>query len=368
MVAGAREGAQRPAAVGFDARVAAVVGAMLGTALGDAMALPAEGLDRERAQRLFPSPLVPSFWPRGGVWASDDTEHARMLAQAAIAHPGMPEDFASAFAWKLRWWILGLPAGVGFATLRACLKLWLFLPNPAIFSAGNGPAMRVAPLAAAYAYEPELRRAMVEASAQLTHSDPRATVGALAVAELTAWAARHPMGPRPPVSELEAILEPLAPREDEEWGEVVAMLYRAAKEEVEVEGLANLLGLHEGVSGYVYHSVPVAIYAWWRHFGDYRATVEACVGVGGDTDSVAAMAGGIAGAGVREGGLPEDWCLAFTDRPASLGHLKLVAESLARAAAEGPQPAVSLAWWLLPFRNLAFLVGVFGHLLVRAFR
>lgn len=38
------------------------------------------------------------------------------------------------------------PPGVGFATLRAILKLWLiFSPeNSGVFSAGNGPAMRSA--------------------------------------------------------------------------------------------------------------------------------------------------------------------------------------------------------------------------------
>ena len=41
-----------------------------------------------------------------------------------------------------------LPAGVGLATARACLKLWLgFSPERSgIYSAGNGPAMRSAVL------------------------------------------------------------------------------------------------------------------------------------------------------------------------------------------------------------------------------
>ena len=34
------------------------------------------------------------------------------------------EAFARRMAWRLRWWLLGLPVGLGRATLRATLKLW----------------------------------------------------------------------------------------------------------------------------------------------------------------------------------------------------------------------------------------------------
>jgi hypothetical protein len=51
---------------------------------------------------------------------------------------------------RLRGWLLSLPAGIGFATLRAILKLWLGFPlnRSGVYSAGNGPAMRVAVIGA----------------------------------------------------------------------------------------------------------------------------------------------------------------------------------------------------------------------------
>jgi ADP-ribosylglycohydrolase len=54
---------------------------------------------------------------------------------------------------------------------------------------------------------------------------------------------------------------------------------------------------------YVYHTVPVAVYAWLRHYGDFRATVEAALDCGGDTDTVGATAGTLAGATVGAAGI-----------------------------------------------------------------
>jgi hypothetical protein len=55
---------------------------------------------------------------------SDDNEHTIFVAQALLAHPDSAERFARRLAWALRGWLLALPAGVGWATLRAIVKLW----------------------------------------------------------------------------------------------------------------------------------------------------------------------------------------------------------------------------------------------------
>ena len=44
---------------------------------------------------------------------SDDTEHTVMLAQALIESGGDEVHFARDFAWRLKGWLLALPAGVG---------------------------------------------------------------------------------------------------------------------------------------------------------------------------------------------------------------------------------------------------------------
>ncbi|HZT40687.1 MAG TPA: ADP-ribosylglycohydrolase family protein [Chthonomonadaceae bacterium] len=77
----------------------AVIGCLLGTAVGDAIGLSYEGLTPRRQQRLFPDlERYHLLFGRGMV--SDDTEHTCMVAQALIASAGEPRAFACSLAWK----------------------------------------------------------------------------------------------------------------------------------------------------------------------------------------------------------------------------------------------------------------------------
>lgn len=166
-----------------------VAGSLLGTAVGDALGLPYEGLSRARAERLFgPPDRHRLILGRGMV--SDDTEHTWLVAQALVSSGGEVEGFRRSLAWGLRWWLLGLPAGVGWATLRATVRLWLGVSptRSGVRSAGNGPAMRAAILGSAIDDLAHLW-ALIHASSAITHRDVRAAHGALLIA-LAARAAR----------------------------------------------------------------------------------------------------------------------------------------------------------------------------------
>lgn len=67
-----------------------------------------------------------------------------MVVQAVLASGGEPEAFVRSLAWRLRGWLLGVPAGVGLATLRSGIRLWLGVPpsRSGVYSAGNGPSMQ----------------------------------------------------------------------------------------------------------------------------------------------------------------------------------------------------------------------------------
>ena len=154
-------------------------GLLLGLMAGDCLGLPLEGLSPRRARRLFAGPLRHRFFLGRGMM-SDDTEHASLTGQALLASRGDPDAFASALAWGLRWWFLGLPAGIGLATLRSILKLWLgFSPSSSgVLSAGNGAAMRSPILGLVFWDDPDRLRGFCGRSTRLTHTDPRAERGA----------------------------------------------------------------------------------------------------------------------------------------------------------------------------------------------
>ena len=173
--------------------VDAVVGCLLGLAVGDALGLPREKLSRRRGGRLFPHAADRHQFLLGRGLFSDDTEHACLVAQALLRSGGDPVRFRDDLARRLRWWLLGGPAGAGKATLLACLKLWLGA-SPAgsgLYSAGNGPCMCAPLLGACLGGDPEQLGMFVRALSLLTHTDPKAEYGAFAVA----W--RRTARPRP---------------------------------------------------------------------------------------------------------------------------------------------------------------------------
>ena len=139
---------------------------------------------------------------------SDDTEHTLFVAQSLMAHPDSSERFAKRLAWCLRGWLLTLPAGIGMATLRSILRLWGGIPphRSGVYSAGNGPAMRSAPIGAFFPHDPLRLESFLQASTLLTHTDPRALIGARAIARLSAWIIAQDADMPPSEAELEALL------------------------------------------------------------------------------------------------------------------------------------------------------------------
>ncbi|MBY0456496.1 MAG: ADP-ribosylglycohydrolase family protein, partial [Gemmataceae bacterium] len=246
---------------------------MLGLAVGDALGLPLENLSPRRGRKLFRHIDRHQFFFGKGVF-SDDTEHACITAQALLTSGGDPALFRRRLARGLRWWVAGFPAGTGRATLQSCLKLWLgWSPETSgVFSAGNGPAMRSPLLGVCFGDDRPKLREFVRASTRITHSDPKAEVGALAVAWAAYRAAEGRSGPPPEplqfLAELRELLgaEPAAAKLFERLDGLAAHL-AAGKS---TEEFARSLDLARGVSGYMFHTVPVAIYAWLRHPDDFR--------------------------------------------------------------------------------------------------
>ncbi len=82
----------------------AIVGSLLGTAVGDALELPYGGLSRQHAAKLLGAPNRHRFFGAGMI--SDDTEHMAMVAQALITACGNVAIFQKDFSWRLRIWLL----------------------------------------------------------------------------------------------------------------------------------------------------------------------------------------------------------------------------------------------------------------------
>jgi ADP-ribosylglycohydrolase len=332
-------------------------------AVGDALGLPYEGLSPRRARRLFPDVDHFHFLVGRGMF-SDDTEHACMTGQALLASGGDASRFARSLAWRLRWWLVGCPPAIGLATLKACLKLWLgFGPNRSgVWSAGNGPCMRAPVLGAALENRPELIAEFVRRSTRITHTDPKAEQAALAIA----WAAHlSAMG----VNRPREAAEWLAMELGDSASELVDLIRRAAASAEAghaTEAFATELKLSRGVTGYVMHCVPAILQAWLRHPDDFAAAVKAVILCGGDTDTNAAIVGGIVGAHVGVEGIPQRWRDGLAEWPRDLRWMARLGRELTRAMAElRPRKTVPLNPIGILARNMVFTGTVFVHVFRR---
>lgn len=335
-----------------------IVGCILGTAVGDAIGLPYEGLSRRRASEVLGAPNQHRFvFGRGMV--SDDTEHTCIVAQSLINANGDIQAFQRALAWGLRRWLLGLPAGIGLATLRSILKLWIGIPpeRSGVFSAGNGPAMRAAVLGVAL--DDSSLREFVRVSSRITHTDPKAELGAFAVALAAQLAARTTtIEPQCYLDELAAKLG----NDDPEFIGLISSVVASVSAGQDTEAFASTIGLRIGVSGYTYHSVPVAIHAWLSHQQNCREAIKAVVRCGGDTDSTGAMVGGIVGAAVGRAGIPEDWLSTLVEWPRSVAWMEELGKQVAAiGSTNSPGRASRLPVLPLLSRNLFFLIVVLVH-------
>jgi ADP-ribosylglycohydrolase len=322
--------------------------------MGDAIGLPYEGLSARRGRKLLGPPTRHRFLPGRGMF-SDDTEHACMVAQCLLRSDGTVESFQRHFARSLRGWILCLPAGVGRATLRSCIKLLCgFSPaSSGVASAGNGPAMRTALFGVLFADDSQRLQEFVRASTRITHTDPIAEEGALLVAR--AARAFH-LG-----------LDPLEGTTSPAFTSAMDQLRESLKKGESPMDFARIIGGSKGVSGYIVHTVAVAFHAAISA-SDFRSAVIQSVDCGGDTDTVAAIAGALAGVRFGPEAVPSEWCEGVLDFPLSISRIEEIARRLdewdhASGISAGPVPIPRL---LVPLRNLFFLLIVFLHVLRRA--
>ena len=327
----------------------AVLGCLLGTAVGDALGLPYEGLSRRRIAKLGTARhrLV-----LGRGMLSDDTEQSLMLAAALCRHPDDLDEMQRDLGRQLQWWLLALPAGVGLSTAKAIARLWLGIParKSGVRSAGNGAAMRSVIVGVICSEDATQRRDVAIAACQVTHTDPRAEESAVLVAEAAACSV-HGLSNGEAIGRLERHV--VSDETKSRWQRLKSGL----KTEQSVMDFAVEIGCGTGVSGFAPNTVAVALYAWLRHRRDFATTVRSVIECGGDTDTVASIAGGISGAEVGEEGIPQEWIEGICDWPRSVSHIRKVAFAVAKSSRKVPHAP----WPFVVLRNAFFLAVVLLH-------
>ena len=281
-------------------RLALALASLAGLSVGDALGA------RHLVRPVDVADPPPAPWP----W-TDDTEEACCLV-AVLAEGDLDRD---AFAD-----LLGRHhdpyRGYGPGAVVMLREIREGLPWPiaaaAAFdgqgSAGNGAAMRAAPLGAWHADSLAHAAAQGARAAEVTHAHAEGIAGGVAVTVAAAVAAAGRLdGQRPPLLRAVAAHTPDGLIRD---GLVTAVRLQDPGE------AAYVLG--NGARALARDTVPFAVWVADRFLDDYPAAIAACTAAGGDVDTTCAIAGGIVAAYTGVEGIPAAWLAAREPLPAWL--------------------------------------------------
>ncbi|MEX1141655.1 MAG: ADP-ribosylglycohydrolase family protein [Thermoleophilaceae bacterium] len=294
------------------------LGALLGTFVGDALGMPWEGAPVDS----IPAVLEMKGARLGRGTYTDDTQMTIALAESLLRCDGVDEeDLARTFVAHH-----DPHRGYGVGTTRVLAQLRAGTPVAEAArqafagrgSLGNGAAMRVAPVAVRFFEDEVLLDAQARRSARVTHAhdvaiDAAATQAAAVAAALDG---REPLEAATRTARTDAMRAAL----DEAAERTAAGLDPGA-----------LAGGDGTVPALAHPSVAAAVVAGAR-CGRFEEAVEVAVRAGGDTDTVAAMAGAIAGARFGNGAIPPRWLEALEDGERGRSHVEAQAGELAARA------------------------------------
>ncbi|MEU4981907.1 ADP-ribosylglycohydrolase family protein [Streptomyces sp. NPDC021969] len=279
-----------------DGRLDRALSSLRGLSVGDALG----------SQFFVPAnyPLLGRRELPSGTWQwTDDTEMACSVVSVLAAHHRIDQDaLAQSFAHHH-----DFDRGYGPAVNRL-LRLvreggdWRELAA-ALFNGqgswGNGAAMRIAPLGAWYADDPEQATHQAEISAYPTHQHREAVVGAMAVAAAAALAA-DPAGPPSAHTLLDGVIG-LVPKS------AVGAGLRRARDMLDYGDAATVAAvLGCGRRTTAHDTVPFALWSAARALRDYETAFWTTAQVGGDVDTTCAIVGGVIAAG-EAGAPPAEW-------------------------------------------------------------
>lgn len=263
------------------------LGCLLGGALGDAWGGRWEG---HAGPIQFAIPIQSQV--------SDDTQLTLATCESIIEHGSAdPERLASHFA---DWFVQGRISGIGASTLKAMRDLsagvhWALAGSRGEYAAGNGAAMRIAPLA--FLFDPSKAgdRTIIRDVCRITHHNDEAYAGALAVVLairsvlLGNWSQQH------------SFLRAAA----------IAMPNSAVRDRIEelirLEISPSEAASRFGARGHVVASIPLALLsAQYIVEEPLSAVLARAISVGGDTDTIASLTGQLAGAVAETTGVPNE--------------------------------------------------------------
>ena len=276
------------------------LGCLLGTAIGDALGAWREGRRMSRSEDIvFLAERLEQ------LIYTDDTHMTIGVAESLIESRGFDgEHMAQTFIknYDAEPWRGYGPGPPRIFRMIKDGEAWYSAANRLYRggSFGNGSAMRVAPVGLLYSRNLEKLREIAYQSSSITHSHELAREGAALQACAVALAVNTPshgdIDKEAFLSKLQNFIQ------NQLYQEKLARIGELLGEQDKAKVIAVLGNGIEAPK-----SVPTAIYCFLMQPQSYEDTVIYAISLGGDTDTIAAMAGAISGAYLGIEAIPPEW-------------------------------------------------------------
>jgi ADP-ribosylglycohydrolase len=297
-------------------------GTLLGVAVGDTLGHPFEGILREDIYSRF-SNFDEFIKNNKKIFETytDDTQLTLHTAEALVKSSGYN---LKAFIKEYVNWLDDPPIGPGFGCISSIRKLRYGVPSEiaASSSGGNGTTMRVSPIGLYYCRDIDnLVKVSIESS-QITHTHPAASAGAVVIARAIAYLIEKTPKSGFEINEFfQIIIGAISDSRENIWDELIDILNKV-KKNLQIPIEAGLIKFSQAgvrtpyfieeylgrpfVHPYTLSTVACAIFIFLKNLSNFRNCIYSLATAGGDSDTVGAIGGSLAGAYFGLDNIPED--------------------------------------------------------------
>ncbi len=296
-------------------------GCLIGVAVGDTLGHPFEGILREQVYSRF-SDFKEFLTSNKKLFNTytDDTQLTLHTAKALIQGSGFNEDYL--IREYVEW--LDNPIGPGYGCLSSIqkLKYGISWKKAASNSGGNGTTMRVSPIGLFYNKDIKNLKKFALKSSVITHSHPAASAGAIVVARAIAFLLDKTIETKFSIDEFfEVIISSISNSREKIWDEFIEILNKV-KNSLNISLEAGLIKFSQvGVKSpyfiedylgkafvhpYTLSTVACTIFIFLKNLNSFEECIFQLATAGGDSDTVGAIGGSLAGVYFGKGNIPSD--------------------------------------------------------------
>lgn len=297
-------------------------GTLIGVAIGDTLGHPFEGKLRTKIYSYFKdfNEFIQEYRDIFKTY-TDDTQLTIHTAKAIIQGNGFN---TYNFIQEYVRWLDDPPIGPGYGCISSIRKLKYDVPwkEAASNSGGNGTVMRIAPIGLFYSQDLKGLKTTAIKSSIITHSHPAASAGAVVIARAIAYLIDK--SPETGFSKdklFEVMISSISGSQEDIWEEFIKILYKL-KDNLDMPIEAGLIKFSQAgvkspyfieeylgqafVHPYAISTVICSLFIFLNRLSSFEDCIFELATAGGDSDTVGAIGGSLAGAYFGKKNIPND--------------------------------------------------------------